>query len=240
MEPSVVLTITGSRIQDGYVALPVRFAEAWLPSVRSPIFVFLDEHTDVTTLSYVPPSDAAKESRVYGLGKWFREQGVQAGDRLVVTVLDRIEKQYAAHLLDSTPVESVDRLFAEGHRRAVVHVTIERNQSLVAAKKARVVSDVGRLTCEVCAFDFFEAYGPLGAGFAECHHRIPLATLGRATSSRLDDLAVVCANCHRMLHRAGGTSVEALRQLVAERRRAQSTGKRAGNPEGQPDAPPTA
>jgi 5-methylcytosine-specific restriction protein A len=57
----------------------------------------------------------------------------------------------------------------------------------------------GRLECEVCGFDFFETYGERGNGFAECHHKLALSHGTRSTYLR--DLAVVCANCHRMFHR---------------------------------------
>jgi 5-methylcytosine-specific restriction protein A len=64
----------------------------------------------------------------------------------------------------------------------------------------------GRLVCEVpnCGFDFIEIYGALGEGYAQVHHKIPLSEApehGRRTS--LDDLAIVCANCHVMIHRNG-------------------------------------
>jgi 5-methylcytosine-specific restriction protein A len=52
----------------------------------------------------------------------------------------------------------------------------------------------------ICGFDFAIKYGDLGAGFIEAHHILPLAA-GPATT-RLPDLALVCSNCHRMLHRA--------------------------------------
>ena len=39
----------------------------------------------------------------------------------------------------------------------------------------------------------------MGKGFAECHHVVPLADLGRQKRTRLEDLAIVCANCHRMI-----------------------------------------
>ena len=63
-----------------------------------------------------------------------------------------------------------------------------------------------RLICEVpdCGFDFFAQYGELGAGFAEVHHKKPLSEAPRKGQTiRLSDLAVVCANCHRMIHRNG-------------------------------------
>jgi len=53
----------------------------------------------------------------------------------------------------------------------------------------------------VCEFDFSIAYGNRGLGFIECHHTKPLATLGTGTKTHIDDLALVCANCHRMIHR---------------------------------------
>ncbi len=64
----------------------------------------------------------------------------------------------------------------------------------------------GRLVCEVrgCGFDFHAKYGELGLEFAEVHHKKPLGDApkkGRKT--KLADLAVVCANCHRMIHRFG-------------------------------------
>jgi 5-methylcytosine-specific restriction enzyme A len=64
----------------------------------------------------------------------------------------------------------------------------------------------GRLVCEVpnCGFDFSRTYGPLGDGYAQVHHKIPLSDApddGRP--ARLDDLAVVCANCHVMIHLGG-------------------------------------
>lgn len=62
----------------------------------------------------------------------------------------------------------------------------------------------GRLQCEVpgCGFDFEQAYGELGAGFAEVHHLIPLSEGERTT--KLNELLVVCSNCHAMIHRGGG------------------------------------
>ncbi|WP_369216375.1 HNH endonuclease [Streptomyces flavofungini] len=56
------------------------------------------------------------------------------------------------------------------------------------------------LRCEVCDFDFAQAYGPLGEGYIEVHHITPLHDSG-TRSTRLDELACLCANCHRMCHR---------------------------------------
>jgi 5-methylcytosine-specific restriction protein A len=64
-----------------------------------------------------------------------------------------------------------------------------------------VLSDKGTLTCEVCGFEYSEKYGDLGRGFAECHHTKPLGELSKKTKTMLEDLSIICANCHRMIHR---------------------------------------
>jgi HNH endonuclease len=89
----------------------------------------------------------------------------------------------------------------EGRILIKTHLVRERNQALVKKKKEAVLSTTGALACEVCRFDFLETYGELGRGFAECHHLNPLALLAKTIETKLEDLAIVCANCHRMLHR---------------------------------------
>jgi len=56
--------------------------------------------------------------------------------------------------------------------------------------------------CMVCGFDFEERYGERGKGFIEVHHLTPVSELGSNTKvNSTIDLAVVCSNCHRMIHR---------------------------------------
>lgn len=86
----------------------------------------------------------------------------------------------------------------EGNPKLVVHFRRERDPAIRKAKLAVVLEATGALACEVCGFDFADRYGETGRGFAECHHIRPLAAGVRET--RLEDLAVVCANCHRMVH----------------------------------------
>jgi hypothetical protein len=100
-----------------------------------------------------------------------------------------------------------------------LHRHRERNKGLVRRKKADVRRATGRLACEACTFDFVEVYGDLGEGVAECHHRVPLGQLTEETVTRIEDLAIVCANCHRILHRkrARGMTVEQLRERLEQR-----------------------
>lgn len=56
--------------------------------------------------------------------------------------------------------------------------------------------------CEVCGFSFEEFYGEIGTDFAHVHHIEPVSTMGgEQIVNPLLDLAVVCANCHAMIHR---------------------------------------
>ena len=102
--------------------------------------------------------------------------------------------------------------FAEGRVLEQIHRRHERNRSVVRKKIAQVLAAIGKLACEACGFDFQAAYGKRGEGFAECHHIIPLSG-ARERKTHPDDLAIVCANCHRMIHRASPMwTVEEVRQ----------------------------
>ena len=86
----------------------------------------------------------------------------------------------------------------EGRQVLVTHAVRERNSGLVRRAKEEFRKDHGRLFCEACRFDFQAKYGPLGKGFIEAHHLTPLREGPRTTS--LNDLMMLCANCHRMVH----------------------------------------
>lgn len=79
------------------------------------------------------------------------------------------------------------------------HRMRERDLKIVKRKKAAVLKATGRLACEACNLDFGERYGQRGEGFIECHHTRPLAESGQ-TVTGLQDLVLLCSNCHRMVH----------------------------------------
>lgn len=74
--------------------------------------------------------------------------------------------------------------------------------------------------CQVCGLRFVDVYGKLGEGFAEAHHRVPLHRLKGVVKTRMEDLATVCANCHRMLHKMDGKrgDVDKLRAILRPRK----------------------
>jgi 5-methylcytosine-specific restriction protein A len=98
-------------------------------------------------------------------------------------------------------VEASDMVASEGTLLLAQHVVRERDPRL-RREKLRAVADRGlRPACEVCSFDFGRVYGTLGEGYIEVHHRLPLHASG-PTLTTLSDLALLCANCHRMIHRS--------------------------------------
>jgi 5-methylcytosine-specific restriction endonuclease McrA len=101
----------------------------------------------------------------------------------------------------------------EGKQVLVRHLIRERDPRIVRQKKASVIHATGGLACEICGFDFYAVYGDLGREFCECHHRLALNNGERTT--RLEDLAILCANCHRMIHRrVPMLNTDKLREIV--------------------------
>jgi hypothetical protein len=116
---------------------------------------------------------------------------------------------------ESYTVELDEEEFPEGKTLTRLHKYKERHSEAAKKKKAKVLSEVGALICEACSFDFLKVYGLLGDGFAECHHLIPVSSLESGHVTRFEDLAIVCSNCHSMLHRSRPMlSVTELRELI--------------------------
>lgn len=81
-----------------------------------------------------------------------------------------------------------------------LHKRIERNAALVKQVKLSKPN-----SCEVCGVDLSERYGSIGSGYIEAHHLRPMSSL-KGVKAELDpvrDFAVLCPNCHRMVHKSG-------------------------------------
>ncbi len=89
---------------------------------------------------------------------------------------------------------------SEGALLTRIHRYRERDRSIVKRKKQEFLKKHGRLFCEACGFDFEERYGERGSGFIECHHTRPISEMEPGGMTKLSELVLVCANCHRMIH----------------------------------------
>lgn len=122
----------------------------------------------------------------------------------------------------SNPVDDEDVDFAASEGRLLIrrHVARERDPRLRRRKIESVLVRGGSLTCETCGFDFEVTYGERGRGYIECHHVVPLHATAGLRSTRLSDLALLCANCHRMVHaRPPWLTPKDLRSLLVDRGR---------------------
>jgi len=103
----------------------------------------------------------------------------------------------------------------EGRRKLVTHLRRERNRTLVERKKKQAVS----LNCEACGFSFPEMYGDEAADYCEVHHLLQLSDIETVQRTRLRDLAILCANCHRVIHLSNPPlSLDALKKSIAASR----------------------
>ncbi len=84
------------------------------------------------------------------------------------------------------------------------HRSIERNPN--TSKK---VKKIRGYVCEICNFDYKKRYGEIalnkkGEPYIEAHHLVPLSNLpeGKIITYNIEkDFRVLCANCHKMVHR---------------------------------------
>jgi len=92
-----------------------------------------------------------------------------------------------------------DKRFAENAVRYGRHRIRERNAAVVKARKdAYRIATNGRMPCEVCTTSFVDDFG---FEYLEAHHKMPLSMLNGEIETKLEDLALLCANCHRAIHR---------------------------------------
>lgn len=105
-----------------------------------------------------------------------------------------------------TVVEDFEPVGVEGNSILATHMRYERNNALIKKIKENAVKSNPMMNCEVCGFSFFEKYGELGQGFIEAHHKKPLSESKEIKTTK-EDIALVCSNCHRMLHK-GKSQIE--------------------------------
>jgi hypothetical protein len=91
--------------------------------------------------------------------------------------------------------------FPEGREIERLHIEKERSPKLISLAKERYLNKNGVLECEICGFNFEKVYGAIGKGFIEGHHTKPLSDYKSVNKTKVEDIILVCSNCHRMIHR---------------------------------------
>ncbi|RXJ13456.1 HNH endonuclease [Bacillus albus] len=127
-------------------------------------------------------------------------------------VLIRLSEEAITITLDKHVDEEDD--FPEGKEKFRLHRYRERNNKLVKQAKERFIQVHGRLYCEACGMDFESIYGNRGRDFIEAHHRRPISEMKNDETTKIEDLAMLCSNCHSMIHLKPLITVEELRVLI--------------------------
>lgn len=178
-------------------------------------------HTHAKHLSFKAPN-SGKINEVETLNRNFKLSDIQRDiwrlfEGYFVKDIDSFLINYTT---DSTYNNDPEFSALEGKEffQLKLHKDRERNPYLIKeAKRLALIRNGNRLICEACDFEFTEQFGHHGNLFIEGHHRFPIATSGERLNSP-SDIAMVCSNCHRMLHRKNEFgqyyTVEELRRVV--------------------------
>lgn len=103
--------------------------------------------------------------------------------------------------MDEIELTQEDDEFSEGKLLLKKHLSRERNPKLISEAKKIFIKKHNKLFCEVCGFNFQEKYGTLGENFIEAHHSKPISEMNEGEKTKLQDIVMLCSNCHSMIHR---------------------------------------
>lgn len=103
-------------------------------------------------------------------------------------------------IIDDLPLPEDEEEFSEGKSATKVHIRRERSRKLRNELIALRLKQ-GGLSCDLCAIDGTKISPVVRDSMFECHHIIPLSVVGE-TKTKVKEMALLCANCHRLLHRA--------------------------------------
>lgn len=176
-----------------------------------------------------PYRDDAKKDSLTGKRKVCADD---KGELLAWADSNEIQVAFCSHCLNQ-PSETIGRMGAtlveisppqdilnqiaqaiEGIAREARIITRSRSEPLRRLALARAGG-----ICEACGTDYSKLASGLGKRVLQVHHRRQLAFAEEPVTSNLDDLAVVCANCHLMIHAdtTNAISVEELRERLRGR-----------------------
>ena len=167
-----------------------------------------------------PPKYMISIANIFSNGtEWASKEfnAVEAKDYFIrngYRILDRKNNKKLAQL----PDENAESKYPEGKEVYKTHRSLERDSSIGKKAKELRLDKVGELRCDVCKFSFSDTYGEIGAGYIEAHHIIPVSKMKGRRTTKLNEIALVCSNCHRMLH-TGGTllSINELKEIIHEK-----------------------
>lgn len=118
--------------------------------------------------------------------EFFGEYDVRQCDATSVLLAPRLN-------LTLSQSQEMTGLFPEGARTLRTHLVIERSGAAVKAAK-----ELHSWCCEICGMSFDDRYG---VEYIEAHHVVPLGAREGLAEVSAQDFVMLCANCHRVVHR---------------------------------------
>jgi len=115
------------------------------------------------------------------------------------------------------PKVVTEKTYEEGKLVLRQHLERERNSKVIKDAKKLFLKSKGKLFCEICGFDFEKSYGEIGKGIIEGHHNNPVSEMADGNKTRIEDIKMVCSNCHRVIHKNMNLSFEQIKDLVIKR-----------------------
>ncbi|MGO4334917.1 HNH endonuclease signature motif containing protein [Labrys sp. KB_33_2] len=140
------------------------------------------------------------------------KQGIFPGDMIIVPAeLPNTKEKYPLDTQIAWREDSVGAQYEqlpvrillgypEGKRRGLWSATSTRHAQLASIKRG-LARAKGKMTCEACGTTGHEAYGSAVERIFEVHHKVAISGGQRVTT--IDNLALICANCHNALHGLG-------------------------------------
>ena len=127
------------------------------------------------------------------------------------------DQQYTPQSVDDfLELSEDDQAYNEGRQVVRTMKQRQRNKRLVQDAKARFKQQHGgHLHCEVCGFDFSATYG---VEYIEAHHEREMSSYTDDDSTTVDEMRMLCANCHRIAHtRTPPLTIDELKARIANR-----------------------
>lgn len=93
-----------------------------------------------------------------------------------------------------------EQKFTEGERKIVIHDRAERAPGLRQKKIKQFLKTNSELYCENCGETATGYPKDIRTRVFEVHHIIPISQYDGSQITNMDNLALLCANCHRAIH----------------------------------------
>lgn len=167
----------------------------------------LYQHGNILARKYdaqnLPPDEVLEQDLIEALALYkiiLSSGGTDADDKIIIEA--------------STENENITLSEAKKYR---YHRRIERNSS-----HSKKVKELQGTRCKGCNIDPQDVYGPLAIEMVDAHHLKPISKLADGQTIDLDplkDFAVLCPNCHRLIHRMDNPGdLDTLRALIKKYR----------------------